>query len=56
MDSKTLTILCGTQGCCPTIEVTDDVALVKDDFGDTVKMSVPQLVALAHSTIKALES
>lgn len=35
--------LCGTQGCCPTVDFTDPKAVVlKDDFGGKVTLTPEQ--------------
>lgn len=42
--------LCGVQGCCPTLEVGDQVVL-RDDFGGSVTLNAEQwaeLVGLAR--------
>lgn len=33
--------LCGTQGCCPTVEISDNV-VIADDFGGKVTLTKAQ--------------
>lgn len=35
-------ILCGVQGCCPTIELKEKEVIIKDDFGGKVKLNKDQ--------------
>lgn len=46
-----MTINCGVQGCCPTVKVKGDKVTLKDDFGNTARMSKSQWLALAQQTI-----
>ena len=35
--------LCGTQGCCPTVDFTDpQQVVIKDDFGGKVQLTTGQ--------------
>ncbi len=38
-DGVEIIVLCGVQGCCPTVEKTTDGVLIKDDFGGMVKLT-----------------
>lgn len=33
---------CGTQGCCPEIEINENEVLIKDDFGGKVILNFVQ--------------
>lgn len=35
-------ILCGVQGCCPTVEFKEREVIIKDDFGGRVKLNKDQ--------------
>lgn len=41
-DNITKISLCGTQGCCPTIEFKKGSILIKDDFDGRVKLNKDQ--------------
>lgn len=36
-------VLCGVQGCCPTLEIKGKLVTISDDFGNKVKLSKEQL-------------
>jgi len=42
--NKRVLTLCGTQGCCPTVELDPDnnTVTIKDDFGGTVKLTTDE--------------
>lgn len=40
-DGRVIT-LCGVQGCCPTIELTETEIVLRDDFGGRVKLTPAQ--------------
>jgi len=35
-------ILCGVQGCCPTVEFKKKEVIIEDDFGGRVKLNKDQ--------------
>ncbi len=35
--------LCGNQDCCPILKISGEEAVITDDFGGKVKMSLDQL-------------
>lgn len=40
---KDVVTLCGTQGCCPTVDFTDpSTVVIRDDFGGSVKLTPEQ--------------
>ncbi len=41
--TKKVVTLCGSQGCCPKVEIAADGNVeIKDDFGGTVKLTKEQ--------------
>lgn len=34
--------LCGVQGCCPTVEFTDDAVIITDEGDGRVRLTKPQ--------------
>jgi len=43
---------CGVQGCCPTVEYKGDEVFVRDDFNNTVKMTLQQWKDLVAAVVK----
>lgn len=46
--------LCGTQGCCPTVEKTDDgkSVVIRDDHGSSVELTLAEFSALQAATFE----
>ncbi|MDQ7814638.1 MAG: hypothetical protein RDU25_02450 [Patescibacteria group bacterium] len=43
-----VTLSCGVQGCCPTVDFTEKESVtIRDDFGGCVKLTAAQWQALA---------
>jgi len=52
-DSKSIIIKgCGVKGCCPTVEYKGDKVFVRDDFNNTVKMTLQQWKDLVSAVVK----
>ena len=41
MEERVIT-LCGVQGCCPTVEISENEVVIKDDFGGKVTLTKAQ--------------
>lgn len=57
MTKKTSMVIvasCGVQGCCPSVKIQGENALIKDDFGNIAKMTKAQWLSLAQQTVSKL--
>jgi len=45
--------LCGVDGCCPevTLDMNEKMAIIKDDFGGSIKITLDQLFDLEKKLI-----
>ena len=43
---KRVFTLCGVQGCCPSLEFSDQGVTIKDDFGGEVRLTDDQWLDL----------
>ncbi len=41
--------LCGVQGCCPTVEISKDDVVIRDDDGGQVKLTKAQFAELQNA-------
>jgi len=49
-----MVIRCGVQGCCPTVHVSGNKVVLKDDFGNVTRMTKDQWISLAQETVKKI--
>lgn len=48
-ERKGIVTLCGSSGCCPTVDFSQkDVVIIRDDFGGHVMLSNKEWAALQH--------
>ena len=48
-------VLCKAKSCCPILTLNEDSVIIKDDYGNTIKMTKEQAL-LVSSAIKELEN